>query len=178
MIKPFLEAGEIVSVHGLKGEVRVQPWSDSGEFLKSFKTFYFDKKGEKSVKVISLRPHGNVVIVKLEGTDTVEEANALRGKMLYLKREDAKLKEGQYFISELIGCSVFDADDESVFYGRISDVSFTGANDVWHIKSESGKEYLIPAIPPVVIETDVFAEKVRIRPLKGIFDGEVNGDED
>ena len=178
MIKPFLEAGKIVSVHGLKGEVRVQPWSDSGEFLKAFKTFYFDKKGEKSVRVISLRPHGNVVIVKLEGTDTVEEANALRGKMLYLKREDAKLKEGQYFISELIGCSVYDADDESIFYGRISDVSFTGANDVWHIKSENGKEYLIPAIPPVVIETDVYSEKVKIRPLKGIFDGEVNGDED
>lgn len=178
MIKPFLEAGKIVSVHGLKGEVRVQPWSDSGEFLKGFKTFYFDKKGEKSVKVVSLRLHGNVVIVKLEGTDTVEDANGLRGKMLYLKREDAKLKEGQFFISELIGCTVFDADDESVVYGKISDVSQTGANDVWHIKNAAGKEYLIPAIPSVITETDVENETVKIRPLKGIFDGEVNGDED
>lgn len=178
MIKPFLEAGKIVSVHGLKGEVRVQPYCDSGEFLKKFKTLYFDKKGEKEVRIISVRPHGNVVIMKLLGTDTVEEANLLRGKMLYLKREDAKLREGQYFISELIGCKVYDADNEALFYGKISDVSYTGANDVWHIKNEEGKEYLIPAIPPVIIETDVENEKVTIRPLKGIFDGEVNGDED
>ena len=178
MIKAFLEAGKIVSVHGLRGELRVQPFCDSGEFLKKFKTLYFDKKGEKAVRVISVRPHGNVVIMKLEGTDTVEAANALRGKMLYLKREDARLREGQYFISELIGCSVYDADDESILYGKISDVSFTGANDVWHIKNESGREYLIPAIPPVIIDTDVESETVKIRPLKGIFDGEVNGDED
>ena len=178
MIKPFLEAGKIVSVHGLKGEVRVQPYCDSGEFLKKFKTLYFDKRGEKAVKLISVRPHGNVVIMKLEGTDTVEAANLLRGKMLYLKREDARLREGQYFISELIGCKVYDADNESISYGVISDVSYTGANDVWHIKNENGKEYLIPAIPPVIIDTDVENETVKIRPLKGIFDGEVNGDED
>ena len=178
MIKPFLEAGKIVSVHGLKGEVRVQPFCDSGEFLKKFRKLYFDKKGEKSVKLISVRPHGNVVIMKLEGTDTVEEANLLRGKMLYLKRDDAKLRDGQYFISELIGSKVYDVDNESIFYGKISDVSYTGANDVWHIKSENGKEYLIPAIPPVIIDTDVENETIKIRPLKGIFDGEVNGDED
>lgn len=178
MIKPFLEAGKIVGVHGLRGEVRLQPWSDSGEFLKAFKRMYFGKNGEDEVKILSLRPHGNVAIVKIEGIESVEAANALRGKILYLKREDAKLKEGQYFISELIGCTVFDADDEKTIYGKISDVSETGANDVWHIKSENGKEYLIPAIPSVIIHTDVEKQKVVIRPLKGIFDGEVNGDED
>lgn len=178
MIKSFLEAGKIVSVHGLKGEVRVQPWCDNGDFLKSFKTLYYDKEGKKSVKVNSVRPHGNIVIIKLDGVNTVEEAQGLKGKMLYLKRTDAKLKDGQYFISELIGCDVFDVDDESVVYGKISDVSYTGANDVWHIKSASGKEYLIPAIASVVIYTNVEAGIVKIRPLKGIFDTEVNGDED
>lgn len=178
MIIPFLEIGKIVSVHGLKGEVRVQPWCDSGEFMKKFKTLYYDKNGSKPINVVSCRPHGNVVIIKLEGTDTPEEAQALRGKILYMKRSDAKLSKGQYFIRELIGCTVYDADNKEKIYGKITDVSQTGANDVWHITDESGKEYLIPSIPIVVIETDVEKETVLIRPLKGIFDEEVNGDED
>lgn len=178
MIKPFLEIGKIVSVHGLKGEVRVQPWCDSGDFMKKFKTLYFDKNGQKEVKVISCRPHGNVVILKLDGVESPEAAQNLRNKVLYMNRKDANLSEGQFYIQDLIGCEVFDADDESKKYGKISQVSETGANDVWHIKSENGKEYLIPAIPIVVINTDVENERVLIRPLRGIFDEEVNGDED
>ena len=106
----------------------------------------------------------------LEGIDTVEAAAAMRGKVLYMCRKDAKLPKGRYFVSELIGCEVFDADDESKHYGVLSDVSYTGANDVWHIKSSDGKEYLIPAIPIVVIETDVENNRILIRPMKGIFD--------
>ncbi len=176
MIKPFLEIGKIVSLHALKGEVRVQPWCDNGDFLKKFKTLYFDKKGEKSIKVLSCRPHGSVVILKLDGVDSPEQAQRLRGKILYIKREDAKLEKGQHFIQELLDCKVLDADDETKCYGTLSDISQTGANDVWHITDENQKEYLIPAIPSVVIETDVEGGVVKIRPLRGIFDGEVNGD--
>lgn len=176
MIKPYLEIGKIVSVHGLKGEVRVQPWCDSGEFMNKFKTLYFDKNGEKSIKVLSCRPHGNIVILKLEGIDTPEKAQSMRGKILFMNRADARLKKGQYFIADLIGCKVYDADDEAKQYGIIADVSQTGANDVWHIKDENKKEYLIPAIPSVVIDTDVENGIVKIRPLRGIFDEEVNGD--
>ena len=94
----------------------------------------------------------------------------MRGKVLYMRRADAHLPAGQYFISELIGCDVIDADDPAKRYGTLSDVSKTGANDVWHVRADDGKEYLLPAIPPVVIETDVAQNVVRIRPLKGIFD--------
>lgn len=178
MIKEFLEIGKIVSTHGIKGEVRVQPWCDSGEFIKQFKTLYFDKHGKKSISVLSCRPHGNVVIMGLDGVDTPEKAQEQRGKVLYIRRSDAKLKKGQYFIAELIGCKVVDADNEEKQYGVISDVSETGANDVWHIKGVDGKEYLIPSIPQVVIDTDVEEGIVKITPLRGIFDEEVNGDED
>lgn len=171
MIKEFLEVGQIVGTHGIRGEMRVNPWADSPEFLKQFKTMYFDKKGEKSLKVIAARPHGNVVILKADGIDTVEAASALRNKVLYIRRADAKIAEGSYFIEELIGCEVLDADDESICYGTLSDVSETGANDVWHIEKD-GTEYLIPAIPDVVINADVANNKVIIRPLKGIFDDE------
>lgn len=171
MIKTFLELGQIVGTHGVRGEVRLNPWADSPEFVKQFKELYYDDNGEKSVKVVSARPHGNVVILKLEGVETVEAASALRNRVLFMRRADARLSQGTFFISELVGCDVLDADDNSVSYGVLSDVSKTGANDVWHIEKD-GREYLIPAIPPVVIKTDVESNKIFIRPLKGIFDDE------
>lgn len=170
MIKEYLEIGKITSTHGIKGEMRVQPWCDTPEYMKSFKTLYLDKKGEKPITVKS-RPNGNMVIMKIQGVDTVESAAEYRNKVIYMKRSDAKLPDGTWFIQELIDCTVNDADNEGIVYGAISDVSQTGANDVWHIKKDD-KEYLIPAIPDVVIDTDVVKGIIKIRPLKGIFDDE------
>lgn len=170
MIKEYLEIGKITSTHGIKGEMRVQPWCDSPEYMKKFKTLYLDKKGEKPISVSS-RANGAMVIMKIQGVDTVEAAAEYRNKIVYMKRSDAKLPEGTWFIQELIDCTVVDADDETKTYGTISDVSQTGANDVWHIK-QGDKEYLIPAIPHVVIDTDVVKGVIKIRPLKGIFDDE------
>lgn len=172
MLKQYLEIGKIVNTHGIRGEVRVDPWCDSPEFFKRFKTLWFDKNGEKGVKVLSCRPHGNIVILALEGTDSIDKANQLRNKVLYMDRNDAKLPENKYFIQDLIGCSVVDADNGGVVYGTLSDVSETGANDVWHVKDEKGREYLLPAIPTVVIDTDVENGVIKIRPLRGIFDDE------
>lgn len=172
MIKDFLAVGQIVGTHGVRGELRVNPWADSPEFLKQFKTLYYDEKGEKAVKVISARPHGNIVLMKIEGVESVEAASALRNRRLYMRRADAKLKDGVYFIEELIGCEVLDAEIEGKRYGTVCDVSETGANDVWHIRDDAGKEYLIPAVPSVVIETDVEKNRVLISPMKGIFDDE------
>ena len=172
MLKRYLEIGKIVNTHGIRGEVRVDPWCDSPEFFKRFKTLWFDKNGEKGVKVLSCRPHGNIVILMLEGIDSIEKANLLRNRVLYMNREDANLPKGRFFIQDLIGCKVIDADDESKVYGTLADVSETGANDVWHVKDENGKEYLLPAIAPVIIETDVENETVKIRPLRGIFEDE------
>lgn len=171
MIKEFLAVGQIVGTHGVRGELRVNPWADSPDFLKQFKTLYFDVEGKQMIKVISARPHGNIVLMKLEGIESVEAASALRNKRLYMRRTDAKLADGAYFIEELIGCDVLDVDDEGICYGKVSDVSETGANDVWHIKKDD-KEYLIPAIPSVVINVDVEKNTVLIRPMKGIFDDE------
>ena len=171
MIKEYLEIGEITGTHGIKGEMRVNPCCDSPEFFTRFKTLYFDSEGRCAVKVNS-RPHGNICLVKAQSVDTVEEAQKLRGRKLYMKRSDANLPEGRYFIAELIGCKVIDADNDAKTYGTLTDVSPTGANDVWHITSESGREYLIPAIPDVVIKTDIENEIVVIRPLRGIFDDE------
>ncbi len=169
MLRQFLEVGQISSTHGVKGEVRVNPWCDSPEFLKKLKTLYLDENGKEEIKVIS-RVHSNAVLMKIEGVDTVEKASLLRNKVLYMNRKDARIPDNTYFIQDLIGCRVCDKDT-SREYGLLSDVSKTGANDVWHIK-QGKKEYLIPAIPDVVADTDVENGLILIRPLKGIFDDE------
>jgi 16S rRNA processing protein RimM len=170
MRQPYLEIGQIVSTHGVRGEVRVDPWCDSPDFLRQFKTLYYDKQGTKPVRVLACRPHGNVAILKLSGIDTVDAAAALRNKVLYMARTDAKIPENSYFIQDLIGCRVVDADTPETLYGTLTDVSRTGANDVWHVTDDRNKEYLLPAIPPVVIDTDIDSGTIRIRPLSGIFD--------
>ncbi len=170
MKKRYIETGKIVGTHGIRGEVRVQPWADTPEFLTQFKTLYTDENGENSLKISSSRAHKNIVLMKIKGVDTIEQAETLRNKTLYLNREDITLNEGAYFQCDLFGCKVFDADTNENL-GEITDVSQTGANDVWHIKKD-GKEYLIPSIPDVVIDVDIDNEKVIIRPLKGIFDDE------
>ena len=170
MIKKFLETGKIVGTHGVKGMVRVQPWCDSPEFLKQFKHFYTDILGENRIDVTSVQPHGNVVLMAIKGVDSIEKAEALRNKVIYINRKDVKLPKGRYFIDDLVGCTVTDADSGNIL-GILSEVSSTGANDVWHIK-KSGKEYLVPAIDEVIVSVDTENESVIIRPLKGIFDDE------
>ncbi|MEI6579010.1 MAG: ribosome maturation factor RimM [Eubacteriales bacterium] len=172
LIKSFLEIGQIVGTHGVSGELRVNPWCDTPDFFKDFKILYFDEKGVQVAKVVSCRPHGNIVLLCLEGVTGIDAAAALRGKVLFMCRKDAHLPEGRYFVSDLVDCKVIDADDEIKSYGVLTDVSQTCANDVWHIKGSDGKEYLLPAIPHVVIHTDIEAGIVKIRPLEGIFNDE------
>ncbi len=166
-MKRFLEIGKIVAVQGLKGDVRVEPWCDSAEFLCEFDTLYFDK-GSTPVEIEKARPHKNIVLVKIKGTDTVEAAQMLRGKILYMDREDVELDDGCYFVQDLIGLEVIDNDDGTV-YGKLSEVKETGANDVYIVKNGE-KEYLIPAIPDVIISTDIENGKMLIHKLDGLFD--------
>lgn len=170
MIKDFLEIGQIVSTHGIKGEIRLNPWCDSPDFVKKFKTLYRDEKGSSSFKILSCRPHGNVAVLKIEGVDSVEEAQKLRNVILYMKRSDVNLPEGKWFVSELIGCEVFDFDDNGICYGKIKDIESYTANDVWYVETPQGREVLIPAIKDVVIKCDVAENRVYIRPLRGLFD--------
>lgn len=172
MIKKYLEAGQIVGTHGVKGEMRVNPWCDSPEFLNGIKTFYLDKNGNAPIAVQSIRPHGNVVLVMLSGINSIEDAQKMRNKILYIDRADKPLGDGQNYIEDLIGCKVFDVDDQKIKYGEITDVITGVANDVWTIKSENGKETLIPAIKDVIIKTDTQNGMVFIRPLKGLFTDE------
>ena len=167
MGKDLLELGKVVAIHALKGEIRLQPWCDTPDFAAGFKKVYLD--GEP-IKVRSARPHKNIVIMQLDGIDTPEAAQALVNKVLYISRDQVKLPEGTYFIADLIGLKVIDADDENTVYGELTEVSPTGANDVYHIRFADGKTRYIPAIPQVVIQTDLKNGIMKIRPLEGLFD--------
>ncbi|MDE6598655.1 MAG: ribosome maturation factor RimM [Oscillospiraceae bacterium] len=167
-MKQYLEIGKIVAVQGLKGEVRVEPWCDSGEFLCEFDTLYFDK-GKTPVEVLKSRVQKNIVVMKIAGVDTPEQAQDIRNKILYMDRNDVELEEGSYFVQDLVGLEVID-NDSGESYGKLCEVSFTGANDVYHIKGEDGTVRLIPAIPDVVINTDITNGIMKIHVLEGLFD--------
>ena len=150
--------------------MRIDPWCDSPEFLCAFKKLYLDNKGETFIEVKS-RPHKNVTLSKIKGLDTIEQAEKLRGKIVYINRDDINLGEGVNFVQDLIGLEVRDVDNDTV-YGKISDVIRTGANDVYEITDSNNKKYLAPVIDEVVIEIDVDNGFILIRPMKGIFDDE------
>lgn len=170
MKKTYLKIGKIVGSHGVKGMVRVECWCDSPEFLCKFKRLFTSEIMSRELTVEKSSPHKNIALVKIKGIDTIDEAEKMRGQILYIFRDDAKLAKGQYFIDEIIGCAVFDAETNEL-YGDITDVSPTGANDIWHIKND-GKEYLFPSVPHFVDNVDIDGEKIYINPPKGIFDDE------
>lgn len=168
MKREFIEAGKIVGTHGVRGMVRIMPWADSGNFLCGFNTLYLSDK--TPLVINQIKPHGNIVIALIQGVDSIEKAENLRNKVVYIKRSDADIPEGRYFVSELIGCIVKDYESGKC-YGTITDVSVTGANDVWHIKKDE-KEYLLPAVNDVVKRVDIDSEVIEIIPMKGIFEDE------
>ncbi len=170
MLKQYLEAGKIVTTHGLKGEVKVYPWTDAPDELLELEKLYLNN-GESHLEIERIRTQGNMVLAKFKGIDTIEQAQGLRGKVLYVNRDDIPLEEGQYFIQDIIGLKAIDADD-SHEYGVITDVSKTGANDVYHIQFPDGKMGLVPKIPDVVLHISPEEGRIVIRPLKGLFDDE------
>lgn len=170
MRKEFLEAGKIVGTHGVRGELRVESWCDSPKVLAGIKTLYWNG-GETAVKVLGARVHKSLVLMKLEGVDSATQGDLLRGKVLYLARKDVKIPEGRYFIQDLIDMQVQDADTGTV-YGKVREVFQTGANNVYRIAGENGKEYLFPAVEEMIAETDLDGGVIRVRPIAGIFDSE------
>ena len=168
MRKKFLPIGQIVGTHGVKGMVRVQVWADDIDFVRNFTTFYTDEKGDDFLVAQKIGSAGKMCIIFFKGIDTIPKAEALRDTVIYVKRECFDLPEGRYFINEIIGSDCYD-NNTGEKLGMLSDVSQTGANDVWHI-SKGDKEYLLPAIEQVIVNVDIDTGKILLNPLKGIFD--------
>lgn len=169
--KNFLEIGKIVSTHGVKGDVKVEPWCNNAEFLCKFKELYLDDLGMEKITVLFSRVQKNMVIIKIKNIKSMEDAEPLKKRILYINRKDVNLLEGEHFIQDILGLKVFDIDT-NLYYGKITDVIKTGANDVYQITDDKNKNYLIPVIKDVICKIDIENNFVKIRPLKGIFDDE------
>ncbi len=161
MEKQFLEAGEIVSTHGVQGEVKILPWADSPEFLLSFRTLYLNGQ---PYSVQSSRVHKTCVLAKLQGIDNPEDATLLRGKVVSIDRSQVKLPKGTVFIADLIGCRVL--DDAGTEIGKIKDVLTMPSSDVYVIHGE--KDYMIPAVKEFVKEICVEEGFVRVHLIEGM----------
>lgn len=154
----FLEAGEIVSTHGVRGEMKVLPWADGPDFLCDFHRV---RIGGVEYKVENCRVQKSCNLLKIQGIDTMEAAQAMRGKVVEVFRCDAP--EDLIFAAELIGVRVFDGDTE---IGELVDVLDYPGNKVYVVKGE--KEYMIPAVKTFVLDTDIDAGTMRVRLIEGM----------
>ena len=159
----FLEAGQIVNTHGIRGEVKIVPWCDSPEFLLQFDTLYLDGK---PVRVLEARVHKGNVLARLEGVDDVNAAMVLKGRTVSIDRTGVALPEGRHFIADLMGLDVLDADSGEKL-GIVADVLTPPAHEVYVVRG-AGCEYLIPAVDEFLIETNVEGGYIRVRLIEGM----------
>ncbi|MCL2408877.1 MAG: ribosome maturation factor RimM [Oscillospiraceae bacterium] len=158
----LLEAGKIVNTHGIRGEVRIQPWADSPAFLAGFEALYIDGVPRK---LLSARVHKNFVIAAFDGVVNIEGALALKNKTVSISKDDVKLEEGRHFVADLIGLAAIDAESGREI-GVVQDVLERPANNVYVIKGE--REILIPAVPEFVVEINVEAGYIKFRLIEGL----------
>ena len=151
MKNKYLECAEVAGTHGVRGAMRLQSRCDSPEVLASLKTLYILRAGEyQPIKVLHASLQKNMVLVTLDGVDTIEAAAAMRGAVLYADREDFNLGEDDYFIADLIGLPVLDFETGES-YGELAEVLSPGAHQVYLIKSGGG-DFMIPCVPEFVRE--------------------------
>jgi 16S rRNA processing protein RimM len=169
MALDYLIVGTITSPHGVKGEVKVYPQTDDVTRFKKCKELYLNTGKEyKLLHVVSVKYSGQFVILKFEEFNSMNEVEGLRKKELLVDRAHAvKLKKDEYFIADLIGLNVYAGER---FVGKIKDVIETGANDVYVIEKEDGKELLLPAIKDCILNVDMENERMEVYILPGLED--------
>lgn len=165
----YIEIGQIVNTNGLKGVVKVNPFTDDISKFEDLKYVYIQLKNElKKVKIEQVRYNKNQVLLKLEGIDSIEEAEKYRNFYLKTEKESQEdLGEDTYYIVDLIGLYVY--SDKNEYLGKIEDVFPTGSNDVYVVKDNLGKQILIPAIADVVKEVDLKNKKMTINLIPGLI---------
>ena len=166
----ILQVGAVTSTHGLAGEVKVFPTTDDPKRFKKLKQVLLDTgKDMLPLEVEHVKFFKNMVILKFKGYDRIEDIMGFKGKNLYVTRENAvRLKKDEYFIADLIGMKVYTEDE--AYLGELTEVITTGANDVYTVHMENGKDVLIPAIGQCILNVDVEHETMQVHLLEGLME--------
>ena len=167
-MEEYFEIGQIVNTSGLKGILKIKPFTDDIKKFSNLKTIYITtKSGLTEFKIEQVRYVKNMVMLKLAGIDTVEEAEKYRNLYIKILRDqEEELEEGSYYVVDILGCKVnTDANQE---LGKIVDVFQTGSNDVYVVKDEQGKQILLPAIKEVIKNVDVKNKIITVHLLEGL----------
>ena len=160
----LLEVGQIVNSYGIKGFLKVVPLEDNVNQFKDFKKLYIQNKEELEVEEIKFSK--NLVLVKVKGIDTIEDALKFKNLYLYAKREDIKLEDGAHFIVDLIGLEVY--TEEGMLLGILKEVLQPGANDVYIVENKEKKQILLPVISQVVKKIDIPNKKIIVHLISGL----------
>ena len=167
-MKEYLELGQIVNVRGLKGEVKLNSFAEDDKVFETLKTVFIKKKNEmleKQIEKVSYTK--NQVVLKFKDCNSIDEAEALRNTYLLVKKEDlGELPEGVYYLADLIGLDVY--TDEEEFLGKVDDIYSTGANDIYVVKNEEGKEKLLPGIDEVIKNIDIDNGRITVHLIEGL----------
>ena len=169
-MEDMFRVGVISSTHGVRGEVKVFPTTDDPQRFRRLKEVTLDTGRERlSLKIQNVKFFKNMVILKFEGYDNINDIERYRGKELGIRRYQAvDLKKDEYFIADLVGMTVTAEDGRML--GTLTDVIQTGANDVYVVKMENGKEILLPAIRQCILHVDVEAGQMQVHLLPGLLD--------
>jgi 16S rRNA processing protein RimM len=169
-MEDLLQVGAITQTHGIHGEVKVFPTTDDVKRFKKLKDVILDTGKEKiTLEIEGVKFFKNLVILKFKGFDNINDIEKYKGKSLYVTRENAvKLRRDEYFIADLIGLKVY--DDEDNYLGELTNVIETGANDVYEVKFEDGREVLFPAIKQCILNVDMDNRTMKVHIMKGLLD--------
>lgn len=169
MKQEYFELGQIVNHFGIKGMVKVNPFTDDISQFETLESILVEKAGKLlNMQIEETKYSKNQVLLKLKGIETVEEAEKYRGCYIKIARKDAKkLPKDTYFIADLIGLPVY--TDENVLLGKVEDIYNAGANDVYVVKSEDGKQILLPGTSEVLKQIDLEQEKITVHIIKGLI---------
>ena len=164
-----LEIGQIVNTFGIKGFVKVNPWVNDVTRFDNLKKVYIKiRKSLKELEIEEVKYHKNQVLLKFKGIETVEQAEMLRNAILEIDRKDAiPLEEGEYFIADLLESEVY--TDEGKMLGIVEDIFNTGSNDIYVVKNELGKQFLLPYIDDVIKQINLDEGKIIVHIIEGLI---------
>ena len=168
-MQDFLEIGQIVNTFGVKGMVKVVPFTDDVERFAKLKSVFLEKNNKMEEKGIEeAKYHKNMILVKFKNIETIEDAEKYVNAYLKVDRENAiELDEDEYFIADLLGSEVY--TDENLLLGKLEDIFNTGSNDIYVVKDEKGKQILLPAIADVIKNIDVKNQKIIVHLIDGLL---------